>query len=192
MPKGIFDVISPIYDLIIRGAPPTILPELLNLKSNKRILEIGAGTGRSIKDLVNIIPSNSIWLLEPSIHMLRIASKKYPDVNIIHGYAEKLPFPDGSYHRIFAIDSFHHWDDHVRSLNEIYRVLIPGGLFLLIEFDPSTRTGHFIKSMEKTLMMGSTFFTPRKLNEMLLNAGFNVIDYRKIDSGTYAMVSLKN
>ena len=192
MPKGFFDVISPVYDFIIRGSPPAILPELLRLKGSERILEVGAGTGRSIKDLVKNSYSYSIWLLEPSIQMLRIASKKYPDVNIVHGYAEKLPFPSGSYDRIFAIDSFHHWDDHVKSLDEIYRVLKHRGLFLLIEFDPLTRIGHFIRSMEKTLLMGSKFFKPSELEKMLLNAGFEVVDYRKIDSGTYAMVSMKN
>jgi demethylmenaquinone methyltransferase/2-methoxy-6-polyprenyl-1,4-benzoquinol methylase len=190
VPKSIFDLLSPVYDWIIRGAPPEHLAEYLSLSGNceEDILEIGAGTGRAVRDLVD--NCRSLWLLDPSLNMLRVAKKKIPKAKIVHAYTENIPLPDNSFDRIFAIDSLHHWDDHLSALSEIDRVLDPHGRFVLIDYDPTTKRGYFIKSMEWTLRMGSTFFTPSQIKSLLYKSGLKVIKQKFIDSGTYLTVSI--
>jgi len=64
MPKRFFDIIGPIYDWIIRGTPPASLLDYLQLTHNcdERILEIGAGTGRTVRKIAS--QCQYLWLLE--------------------------------------------------------------------------------------------------------------------------------
>ncbi len=190
MPKSIFDLLGPLYDWVIRGDPPKNLPEYLALSGNcvEKILEIGAGTGRAVQNL--IYQCQSLWLLDPSLNMLRVAKKKIPEAKIVHAFTENIPLPDNSFDRIFAIDSLHHWDNHLAGLSEIKRVLNPNGRLVIIDFDPTTRRGYFIKSMEWVLRMGSTFFTPNQIRVLLNKSGLKVIEQKFIDSGTFLTISI--
>jgi ubiquinone/menaquinone biosynthesis C-methylase UbiE len=49
------------------------------------------------------------------------------------GGAESLPLPDASVTAVWAISTFHHWDDPAAGLGEIRRVLAPGGRMILAE-----------------------------------------------------------
>lgn len=188
MPKRFFDVIAPLYDTLIKGPPPKNLLEILKVKENEKILEIGAGTGRAIQDIIKI--TNNIWILDPSIHMLNQATKKYPKVKTVISKAEKTPFKDESFDRIFAIDSLHHWDDAEQGLKEANRILKNSeGLIIIIEFDPLTMFGHFIKSMEKVLQMGSTFYSPREMRKLMRKTNFRIKEQYKLDEALYSTIA---
>lgn len=189
MPKRIFDVLGPVYDWIIRGAPPKKLPEYLGLSGNcdERILEIGAGTGRTVQGLAD--QCMSLWLLDPSQNMLRIAKKKIPSAKIVHAYVENIPLPDNYFDCILAIDSLHHWDNHHNGLTEICRILNPNGRVVVIDFDPATKFGYFIKSMEWFLKMGSTFFTPKQMRILFNKSGLIIRKQFYIDTGTYLTIA---
>lgn len=189
MPTRIFDFLSPIYDILIRGTPPSVLIDLLELRGSERILEIGAGTGRTVIEISKL--AGSLWLLDPSIAMLRVSKSKVPKAKFIHGYAEDLPFPNSFFDRILAVDSLHHWDDQKSGINEVFRTLKPNGIFVLIEFDPKTPKGHYIKSMERILRMGSHFFTPREIRDILTLKGLNPSVQFYLDTATYATVARK-
>jgi ubiquinone/menaquinone biosynthesis C-methylase UbiE len=190
MPKQIFELLSPIYDYIIRGAPPDTLIDLLNLSANcnEKILEIGTGTGRIVQDLIRFC--DSLWLMDPSVRMLSITHKKYPNATVVQGYVERVPFSNDFFDRVLAVDSLHHWDNHIQGLSEVYRVLKPNGLFVLIDFDPNTKFGHYIRSLERLLKMGSIFFTPRQMRHIHRKVGLKILKQKYIDQGTYVTVSM--
>lgn len=190
MPKQIFELLSPIYDCIIRGAPPKALNDFLSLGANcnEKILEIGTGTGRIVQDLSRFC--DSLWLMDPSVRMLSITQKKYPNATVVHGYVERVPFSNDFFDRVLAVDSLHHWDNHIQGLSEVYRVLKPDGLFVLIDFDPNTKFGHYIRSLERLLKMGSTFFTPRQMRHIHHKVGLKILKQKYIDQGTYVTVSM--
>lgn len=124
--------------------------------------------------------------------MLKQAKEKHPSTKPVLGYAEKLPFDTLRFDRIIAIDSLHHWDNQLKGLMEIARVLEPsGGLSIVVEFDPSKPLGHYIKSMEKFFMMGSKFFTPIELRKLHKKAGLQVIRQAYVEAGTYITISKK-
>ncbi|MFX1517290.1 MAG: class I SAM-dependent methyltransferase [Promethearchaeota archaeon] len=176
---------------MIRGEPPTDLIPLLDLTGDDPlvILEIGAGTGRIIQSLSHLC--SDLFLLDPSPSMLAKARIKVPCANHCLGYAESIPFPKAFFDRVFAIDSLHHWNDQTRGLAEVSRVLKNHGIFILIEFDPRTRFGHYIKSMERFLRMGSRFFTPGEMRENISATGLSVRKQYYIDRGTYVTVAKK-
>lgn len=191
IPKRFFDLISPLYDFLIRGDPSQNILDALRLTGTENVLEIGAGTGRSIASIIS--RASSVWLLDPSIHMLKQAEEKFPEAKPVLGYAENLPFDGIEFDRVIAVDSLHHWDNQVEGLKEIARVLEPKeGFSIIVEFDPNTRLGHYIRSMEKFLWMGSKFFTPRKLRKMHKQAHLKVLRQAYIEEGTYMTIAVRN
>ena len=54
-------------------------------------------------------------------------------VSFRRGDAQQIPFPDASLHLVVSTLSLHHWSDPVAVLDEIARVLRPGGSFLVFD-----------------------------------------------------------
>ncbi len=54
------------------------------------------------------------------------------------GAAQKLPFEDFLFDAVVSTGSIHHWNDPTAGLNEIYRVLRPGGCALLYDIVSDT------------------------------------------------------
>ena len=190
IPKRFFDLISPLYDFLIRDNPTSKIIDALDLTGQEKVLEIGAGTGRSIASIISL--ARQVWLLDPSQAMLQQAIQKFPTAKPILGYAEQLPFEGVYFDRVIVIDSLHHWDDQLKGLKEIERVLEPKqGLSIVVEFDPSRPLGHYIKSMEKFFWMGSKFFTIVEMRKMHRKANLHIIRQAYVDEGTYITISKK-
>ncbi len=67
------------------------------------------------------------------IGIARRRSRGIHNVEFVVAGAEALPFPDGSFDRVWTIHSFHHWEDPARGIAEARRVLRPDGRFLIVE-----------------------------------------------------------
>jgi ubiquinone/menaquinone biosynthesis C-methylase UbiE len=57
-----------------------------------------------------------------------------PNVDFVHGDAEKLPFPDQSFDAVINVEASHAYPRLPRFLAEVVRVLRPGGHFLYADF----------------------------------------------------------
>jgi len=57
--------------------------------------------------------------------------KVLPNVKLIYGTAQHLPFENNSLDVVITAQAFH-WFATLESLKEIHRVLVPGGMFALI------------------------------------------------------------
>lgn len=58
----------------------------------RRVVEIGAGGGRLTLHLVG--PASEVVCVEPSAGLRRLLSRRFPDVQVLAGYARELPLPD--------------------------------------------------------------------------------------------------
>ncbi|MFQ5920215.1 MAG: methyltransferase domain-containing protein [Thermoplasmata archaeon] len=98
-------------------------------------LEIGPGPGSFARSL----PSQRVYLLEPSARILRFSRQNLPDPRYaaVSGLAEAIPLREGSVDQVYCIFSFRDFLDRRRSLEEMQRVLRPGGeLHILDLFRP--------------------------------------------------------
>ncbi len=100
------------------------------------VLEIGFGTGQNLKHY----PKEGIeklYALEPSEKLFERAKEKiqyvtFP-VDVIVGSAELIPLPDASVDAVVSTMTMCSVQNPERVLQEIYRVLKPGGMFLFTE-----------------------------------------------------------
>jgi len=100
------------------------------------ILEIGAGTGRTI----GAITSRRHALLEPDADMLRILrsrARNAKNIEIHEGLCPGLPFEDQSHAGVFAaFGTIGEINPICVTLQEIWRVLRPGGRAMFHAINP--------------------------------------------------------
>jgi len=101
-----------------------------------RTLDIGAGRGEHIgyEDL----RQQDYYALELRQSLADKIKAKFPAVNTVVGDIQtRLDFPDGCFDRVLAVHILEHLPDLPRALDEIKRLLKPGGTFsVLIPCDP--------------------------------------------------------
>jgi SAM-dependent methyltransferase len=134
----------PLYDPLTRligaGAAHRKLAEQAGLGSARRVLEIGCGTGNLILLVKRMDPQLEVTGLDPDPKALARAARKAHRAGLAlqldRGFADQLPYPDGSFDRVLSSLMFHHLDadQRVASLREVRRVLRPGGSLHLMDF----------------------------------------------------------
>ncbi len=163
-----FDFLAPIYDIVIPPADSARLQELLRLPTRGRVLEAGGGTGRvssRLLPMVGILVINDL-----SRPMLRQAQAKGALLPV-QSYVERLPFPDASFDRVFAVDALHHFDDHHGAVGELLRVLEPGGRLVIEEPDINRFPVKVIALFEKLALMRSHFLTEEQIRALVASHG---------------------
>jgi len=163
-----FDLLAPIYDLVIPPPDPERLRRLLRLPTEGRMLEAGGGTGRVSSRLTSLV--GSLVINDLSAPMLKEAQRKGP-LHPVQSYVERLPFPDDSFDRVFAIDALHHFDDHRAAVRELLRVLRTEGRLVIEEPDIRRFPVKLIALLEKLALMKSHFLSAEEIRELVVSQG---------------------
>ena len=111
-----------------------LLEQTLRAMPPARTLDIACGTGYLTRHL-----PGSVVGLDQSDAMLAIAGQQAPHAELVLGEAFDLPFPDGSFERIFTGHFYGHLepDDRGRFLDEARRVAPE-----IVVADAARRPGH--------------------------------------------------
>lgn len=95
-------------------------------------IDLGAGKGQVAIPLIEAT-SNPVIMLDPDVEAMskgvELARKKGLEDRLfaVVGVAENMPLPDNSADLVVSHGSIFFWDDPVKGLKEVYRVLRPGG-----------------------------------------------------------------
>jgi ubiquinone/menaquinone biosynthesis C-methylase UbiE len=104
-----------------------------------RMLDFGAGTGNSVPYVHKHFPQAQITCLDPSQRSLDVAKTRFPSqAEYVHFDGRHIPFADDRFDIAFAMVVFHHIDhaDHLALLQELRRVVRPGGRLFVFEHNP--------------------------------------------------------
>lgn len=111
---------------------------------NTPILDVGVGAGRSA-GLLGMLSAEYVGVDYVDV-MVSGAQREYPEVDIRWGDARSLDFADCAFQLVFfgntGLDSLSHADRKI-ALNEMYRVLAPGGIMI---YSTLNRLGPFYKA----------------------------------------------
>jgi len=118
-----FGTVAEAYD---RGRPayPEDAVAWLTGGEAKVVLELGAGTGKLTRQLVDA--GHAVFATDPDEAMLEVLRERVPEVSAKVATAEEIPANDRSVDVVVVAQAFH-WFDHEVALPEIARILKPGG-----------------------------------------------------------------
>ena len=101
--------------------------------------DLGCGPGQLVIELARRSPGLHVTGIDLSDEMITRGQDNArragvaDRVSFRQGDAQQIPFPDASLDLVVSTLSLHHWSDPVAVLDEIARVLRPGGSFLVFD-----------------------------------------------------------
>ncbi|NLD90454.1 MAG: class I SAM-dependent methyltransferase [Lentisphaerae bacterium] len=119
-----------------------------------RVLDIGTGPARLLLKIRALAPAMHLTGVDVSPEMVARAREILAaagvgeQIELVTANASHLPFPDGAFDAVISSGSLHHWKAPVASLNEIYRVLKPGGQALLYDLVRDTPKAEWQKTAD--------------------------------------------
>jgi SAM-dependent methyltransferase len=117
------------YERARPSYPPQAVDWLLKCAPGPDVIDLGAGTGKLTRVLV--ARGRTVTAVEPLAEMLAQLRRSVPEAAALPGSAERIPLRDTSADAVLAAQAFH-WFDPAPALDEIHRVLRPGGVLGLL------------------------------------------------------------
>ena len=103
--------------------------DLLPIAEDATVLDLGAGTGKLTRVLADRYAR--VIAIEPLDELRAILAGRVPEADVRAGRAEQISLEDAAVDAVFAGQAFH-WFANDAALNEIARVLRPGGVLALM------------------------------------------------------------
>ncbi|WP_280586158.1 class I SAM-dependent methyltransferase [Halorubrum sp. Boch-26] len=175
-------------------------------RSATRALDVGCGNGRHAELLAE--RADSVVGIDLSRELLREAATRARErdfadaLDLVHGDAVALPIADDAVGLATYVATLHHLSPRaarVRSLDELARVLAPGGVALVSAWstahDRFDRTKGFDTTVDWTLPGGETVaryyhvYAPDEFDADIENSRLEVVESTVSSGNCYAVVS---
>lgn len=145
--RGLFDSIAPYYDamnvIMTAGAWRAwqrAFRRHAGVRPGESVLDVGCGTADLCLILAELVgPSGRVTGVDISEEMISVGRRKVERarladrVELRHGNALDLPFPDGSFDAVTSGFVLRNVADLPRALSEMARILRPGGRAVILE-----------------------------------------------------------
>ena len=147
-----------------------------NIPQNSRILEIAPGPGYLSVALAKLGPYK-VTALDISQSFVRMASeyakKEGVSVHFIHGSASDIPLEDCFFDLIVCRAAFKNFSEPLRALDEMHRVLKPGGKAIIIDLRKDTPWNEITSYVDRmNLSKINRWFTKMTFKHMLLKRAY--------------------
>ena len=166
--------------------------ELMRHHPHGLLADAGCGPGYLLADIVRAIPRLSVIGVDIAEQMLQKAAQNLSSAGLAEkvgfrvGNVEELPFDNSSLDFVVSTLSLHHWAEPKQAIEEIYRVLKPGGQFLVFDLRrDSPRLFYWLLRFAQTFILPSPMkrtneptlsvlasYTPSELGAFLADTSF--------------------
>lgn len=183
----------------------------MNVQKGSTTLDVCCGTADWTISMGQAVgPEGKAIGLDFSQNMLNVGYEKvkaFPQIELIHGNAMELPYPDSTFDYITIGFGLRNVPDYMKVLKEINRVLKPGGMFVCLETSQSELPGYkqlfrfyfkyvmpvfgklFAKSYKEYSWLQESaedFPGMKELAKMIEQAGFVQVEYKPYSGGAAA------
>jgi ubiquinone/menaquinone biosynthesis C-methylase UbiE len=140
------------------------------------ILDMRCGGGRTIKTLAAMATEGKVYGADYSEDSVAVARGTNAEliaagrVEIVQSSVSSLPFADGMFDLITAVETHYYWPEPVSDLQELRRVLKPGGRLVIIAEAYRRRKYDVVALIMKVL--GGSCLSVREHEELLAAAGY--------------------
>jgi demethylmenaquinone methyltransferase/2-methoxy-6-polyprenyl-1,4-benzoquinol methylase len=146
--RAVFDSVATRYDLMndlmsfgIHRLWKRFAVELAGIRRGQKILDLASGTGDLAARFAGLVgPEGLVVMTDINAAMLNQGRVRMADAGLVGNVAytqvnaERIPFPDHSFDCITIAFGLRNVTDKQQALNEMARVLRPGGRVLVLEF----------------------------------------------------------
>lgn len=156
IPAAGSDWFLPLYDPITKmmglETARRILLDQAALRPLSRVLEIGCGTGSFSILIKQIYADVDVVGLDPDPKALARARRKSikaaVSIQFDRGFSDSLPYDEGTFDYVFSSMMFHHLklEEKEKTLRGVKRVLKPGALFAMLDFEKPEGNGSSLLS----------------------------------------------
>ncbi len=208
---GVYDFMNTLLSFGIHHAWKRAAVRLLELAPGARVLDVCGGTGDlAILAARRTAPKGAVVIYDINRAMIAAGLPKVIGTPLegrirhVQGDAERIAFPDGSFDAAMVGFGIRNVTHVQRGFSEMCRVLKPGGRMLCLEFSrpvwPVFRWLYDVYSFHVMPLLGDllagsrqaythlpesirTFPLPDELADMLREAGFSRVAYRRFTNG---------
>ncbi len=152
----------------------------LSIRKQDTILDIGCGGGGAIHKLAKKATGGKVYGVDPSNESVMVSRKtnkhfvQMGRVDIQLSSVSRLPFSDRMFDLVTAVNTHNYWPDLVKDLQEILRVLKPGGKLVII--GSVYKGGMRDKRNQKFAdLIKIAFPSINELRELFLKAGYTEV-----------------
>jgi len=111
----------------------------LALQTGEAILDVGSGPGHQVFEISPVVgPGGRVQGIDPAASSIAIATRRCSGLSNVHfelGDVARLPFEDDTLDAVMSSQVFEYLENVAGGLQEIYRVLRPGGRVLIHDTD---------------------------------------------------------
>ena len=159
--------------------------EYVSSESYVDILDVGCGGGGALREMASRFPAATLFGIDYSQDMVLLAKKvnktliEKGRVEINHASVSSLPFADNTFDLVTAFESYYFWPNLDRDLQEVKRVLKPGGRLLLV--NEAYENEKFRKRNKKLASWADMLLhTPAGYYDFLTRAGYEAIQVHEV------------
>lgn len=160
----------------------------------QKILDVGCASGWFLSHIATHYPTVKCVGVDIYKEAIDYGNKRYKTIKLIQGDAQQLPFPNEFFDLIICTEVLEHVTFPKKVLNEIERVLTPGGKAIL-EMDTGNILFRLVwywwTRIRKSVWTEAhlQFFDSKKLEKLIIKNGFRVIK-RKVFNFSMAVAFL--
>jgi ubiquinone/menaquinone biosynthesis C-methylase UbiE len=128
----------------LEALPQAAVVDLLRLSGAETIVDYGAGTGIYTVAVAAAVPDGKVFAIEALPRLVELLREKLtPELEgricVCQTDDNVVPLDDGEADRVVMVDVLHHVADQPEALEEVARVLRPGGLFVVVDWGDKER-----------------------------------------------------
>ena len=152
---------------------------VMNPEDEDVILEIGMGNGNFVKDILSTASNIMYHGCDYSKEMVAESKKNNKNymnsgtANFLLSNASNLPFSDDYFDTVFSVNTIYFWEDKIKILNELSRVLTQNGKLVLalrpektMNYYPFVKHGFELFSKNKVVdLLERNHFTTENVTE---------------------------
>jgi len=173
---------------------PITLPVLdrMGLSPADSVLDVGCGAGWLLHLLAERVTEGRVVGMDVSDEMVRHARRNcadLPQVMAVTGSADEIPWENAFFTKAISVESAYYWPDPAAGLQEIFRVLRPGGsAWILINYYSDNAHCHQWGAL---LAVPTHLLSADEWAERFRGAGFTAVEHARIVDPTPAPAEYK-
>jgi ubiquinone/menaquinone biosynthesis C-methylase UbiE len=163
--------------------------EMLSIAGGAQVLDVACGPGNFTRDFAAAAGDGLVVGVDASKPMLAFAARSTEGANTayVRCDAGSLPFHKESFDAICCFGALHLFKEPLRALDEIVRVLAPGGRVALLAVSSSLDHGRRLRRIQRIakLLTGMGVFAREEIPQALRDRGLSDVEQRIAGMGQF-------